>query len=192
MWRRLLRGRRGKDKEERGERQAQPPPLPRVGAEPNDLSLLAEKGLEPGRTLEGVRILDPLFNDVLEEALSREEELFNEFARSLNSRYCIKLVRDEMFLSNFTLLGTPVIRADDISLRLLAALLVLLAEKDRSGKFLGIMKTGEGEVRAYRDGNGRVSGISITNRDLGGDCLHHVRALSRLKGKAVIYRSEDL
>ncbi len=156
------------------------------------MSMLASRGLEPGRAAEGVRILDPLFNDILEEALSREEELFNEFARSLNSRYCIKLVRDEMFLSNFTLLGTPVVRADDISLRLLAALLVLMAEKDRSGKFLGIMKTGEGEVRAYRDGNGRVSGISIANRDLGGDCLHHVRTLSRLKGRAVIYRSEDL
>lgn len=198
MWRRLLRGKRGSG----GERQKPDDErniLSPRNVELNDISVLT--GAEwhrRGETLTGpgnIRILDPSmrseYNRILEEARSREEELFSHFVKSLNSKFCIKLVRDEIFLSHFTLLGTPVIKADNISLRLLAAILVLMSERDKSGKFLGIMKTGEGEVRAYRDGNSRVSGLSITGRDLGGDCVNQVRALSKLRGKAIIYRSED-
>ncbi len=186
MWRRLLRGKQEKKRSSEASRLSLPAPQ-----EPNDLSLISPPRKEKS-PLGDVRILDPIYNDILEEAIARENELFDSFTKSLNSRYCIKLLRDEMFLSNLTLLGTPVMRADNISLRLLAALLVLMAEKDKTGKFLGVMKTSEGEVRAYRDGNNRVSGLSITSRDLGNDCIHQIRALSRLKGKAIIYRSDDL
>jgi len=162
--------------------------------EPNDLNRFVVGGRRrEALRVRGILVLDPIYNNVIEEAISRENEFFHAFIKSLSSKYCVKLARDEMFLSGFTLLGVPVVKAENISLRLLAALLVAMGERDRKGRFLGVLRTSEGEVRAFRDARRRVSGVSIANREIGGgDCLHQVKALSMLQGKAVIYRSADL